>query len=293
MPTRLQIAKKDIFRAFEDSSHLVFTKAQIKKILSENRRFWRLAGSTTFANFLEFLKTKGKLREHEFPFPSRKEVRYSWGDVPLYALLMSLKPKCYFCHYTAIHFYGLTEQEPKNIYINHEQKAGPGKGQLEQGRIDSAFKRQPRITNNLIEYEGLKIYLINGMNTNLLGVDEQEVVESSLKYMIRITDLERTLIDAAVRPFYSGGVWEVIKAFRNAAKDVSTNRLGALLKKLQYVYPYHQAIGFYLDQSGTYSDKAVSAFRDKFDYKFDFYLDYNMKNPKYNERWRLFVPDGL
>lgn len=293
MSTRLQIAKKDILSVFERSSQRVFTRTQINKILAENRGFWRLAESTTFANFSEFLKKKGKLQKHEFQFPNRKEIRYSWGNVPLYALLMSLRPRCYFCHYTAIQFHGLTEQDPKNIYINHEQQSGPGSGQLEQGRINAAFKRQPRMTKNFSEYDGLTIYLINGMNTNHLGVDEREVGEGNAKFTMRITDLERTLIDAAVRPFYSGGVWEVIKAFRNAAKDVSTNRLGALLKKLKYVYPYHQAIGFYLDRSGTYSSKVVSAFRDKFDYEFDFYLTYDMKNPRYIERWRLFVPEGL
>lgn len=36
---------------------------------------------------------------------------------------------------------------------------------------------------------------------------------------IRVTDLERTLIDIAVRPAYSGGVFEVLEAFKNALKD--------------------------------------------------------------------------
>ncbi len=293
MPTRIQIASKDILSLFEESSEKVFTRTALKKILAEKRDFWRLAQSTTFTKFLEFLEKKGELRKHEFPFPHRKEIRYSWGDVPLYALLMSLKPKCYFCHYTALQFHGLTEQDPKNIYVNHEQQSGPSGGRLKQERIDTAFKRRPRMTNNFIKYNELKIYLINGMNTNCLGVDERDIKEDSVKYMMRITDLERTLIDATVRPFYSGGVGEVIKAFRNAVSDVSTNRLGALLKQLKYVYPYHQAVGFYLDRSGVYSDERVSAFRDKFDYEFDFYLTYGMKNPQYIERWRLFVPDGL
>ena len=37
---------------------------------------------------------------------------------------------------------------------------------------------------------------------------------------IRLTNIERTLIDIAVRPVYSGGVFEVLKAYR-LAKDKS------------------------------------------------------------------------
>ena len=64
---------------------------------------------------------------------------------------------------------------------------------------------------------------------------------------LRFTNLERTLIDAAVRPVYAGGVFEVRKAYQLAKEKVSVNRLAALLQKLNYIYPYHQAIGFYLE----------------------------------------------
>jgi len=57
---------------------------------------------------------------------------------------------------------------------------------------------------------------------------------------VRVTNLERTLIDAVVRPAYSGGVFEVAKAFELAKDQVSVNAMGAMLGKLRFAYPFHQ-----------------------------------------------------
>jgi len=65
--------------------------------------------------------------------------------------------------------------------------------------------------------------------------------------MIRITGLERTLVDAVVRPDYSGGIEEVLKAFTAVKGEISVNKMLAILKKMDYMYPYHQALGFYLE----------------------------------------------
>ena len=50
-----------------------------------------------------------------------------------------------------------------------------------------------------------------------------------------VTGVERTLIDATVRPVYSGGINEVLTAFSRASKMVSINKLVAMLKKINYI----------------------------------------------------------
>ena len=85
------------------------------------------------------------------------------------------------------------------------------------------------------------------MGTNNLGVIFFKDREGG---SIPTTNIERTLIDIAVRPVYSGGVFEVLKAYKMAKDKVSINKLAAYLKKIGYVYPYHQVVGFYLEKSG-------------------------------------------
>ncbi len=296
MPTRLQIARKDIFRVLEDYPSPVLRLRDIEAILTNHRDEWRLAQSTGSRDFIEYLTKSGKLKRLEFPFPHRKETRYTWGDVPLQSALLTLKPGCHFSHYTAVQMHELTEQDSKTIYLNFEQPAKAAlPGELEQERIDAAFARKPRKTNNITRFGDQRICLLNGKNSRYLGVESREVgVEGGNgRVVVRVTDLERTMIDIAVRPFYAGGVAEVLKAYKRAGSRASVNRLAALLSQLDYIYPYHQAVGFYLQSSGVFTPSAIELFRGKFKYEFDFYLTYEMEDTRYDSGWRLHVPKGF
>ena len=67
--------------------------------------------------------------------------------------------------------------------------------------------------------------------------------------------------------------------------------LAAMLKKLAFIYPYHQAIGFYLERAG-YRSGALDLVR-KIPKEFDFYLEHGLKEKDYVKEWRLFVPKWL
>lgn len=108
---------------------------------------------------------------------------------------------------------------------------------------------------------------------------------------MRVTDREQTLIDATVRPAYSGGIAVVAKAFELAKESVSVNKLAAYLRKLRYVYPYHQAVGFYMERAGY--EEPLLKLVEQFPIEYDFYLQHAMKSPVLNKRWRLYVPKGF
>ena len=287
---RIKIAKSDIVRTFEELPKKTLRATDIDGLLKQNRDFWRLRQTMTVDEFLKFLLAHTKLEKVSFDFPNRKIIRYVWGKAALYDLLMSLQPNCYFCHYSAMFFHRLTIQVPKTIYVNHEQRAkSRGEGALRQDRIDIAMKRPPRMSKNFTDYENRRVYLLNGKCTGNLGVVGMEGLEGE---MMRVTDVERTLIDATVRPVYAGGVFEVLNAYRLARPRVSVNKLAATLKKLDYIYPYHQVVGFYLEKTGVYKESSIALLR-KFDFKYDFYLMHGMKETAYSERWRLHFPKGF
>ena len=288
--SRLKIAKRDIQNHFENLPTNVLTRAQIDRILFENRAFWRVSVSTTVQNFIDFLLKETKLKIIKFKFPSRTMDRYIWGDASTFDMVSSLKPDSYFTHYTAIYLHELTEQIPKTIYLNFEQlpKYGVDR-ELVQQRIDFAFKKPWRVSQNKALYKGYNVCILNGMFTGKLGV-----VETSSPYgeKISVTNIERTLIDITVRPIYSGGIFEVLKAYKLAKGRVSVNKLAAMLKKLNYLYPYHQAIGFYLEKAGVYGSTQINLIQ-KIDRKYDFYLTHQMKDMSYSKKWRLYFPKGL
>jgi hypothetical protein len=66
-----------------------------------------------------------------------------------------------------------------------------------------------------------------------------------------------------------------------------------MLKKLNYIYPYHQAIGYYIEKAGNYNDAQIELLREKFKFERDFYLTYQMKDTKYSKKWRLYYPNNF
>ncbi|MEX0777375.1 MAG: hypothetical protein WD042_16855 [Phycisphaeraceae bacterium] len=294
--SRLQIAKQDILRHFDQLPARILSLKDISRHLNEQRDNWRLAQSASTTAFIEFLQNSGKLNVIKFPFPSpyKQVTRYVWSDASLYEVILSIKPKGYFSHYTAMKFHGLTEQLPKTLYLNHEQfSSGVSVGKMTQGGIDTAFLRRPRATAYIAETKDFRLCILNGRNTGNLGVIEDDIVGEDGKPLgkLRLTNVERTLIDIAVRPVYAGGVFEVAKAYGLAQGRVSVNTLSAMLKKLDYAYPYHQTIGFYLERAG-YKPALLDLFRSV-PFKFDFYLAHNMGKTDYVKSWRLHVPKGF
>lgn len=56
---------------------------------------------------------------------------------------------------------------------------------------------------------------------------------------------------------------------------------------MHYIYPYHQALGFYLEKAGYEKQALVPFLKMKQVHKF--YLTYNMRFTEFDPRWNLFI----
>ncbi len=290
--SRISIAEPLIVTFFEQQQQRAYTLAQLHTILSHQREAWQLAKSMSSAEIIRGLIQGTQLTERKVDFLAFSSTVYSWGEANPFEVAMALRPNNFFSHASAMYFHKLAPQLNTNvIYINEEQGSKSiSKGKLQQQRIDAAFARAPRVSKTRVDWGQATLCFLNGKNTGMLGVGTG--ILSQEQIAVRVTNLERTLIDIAVRPAYAGGPQAVLEAYKRAADRVSLPTLARMLKKIGHTYPYHQAIGFYLERTGCYDEAALAVFR-KLPRRYDFYLDYQMKNPSYSEGWRIYYPSGL
>jgi hypothetical protein len=288
-PSSLTLAKSEIFAHFTKVGPKIYAKAELNQLLINRASEWRLAKTTNLSDFIAFLQKSGGIKTYEFRAEAydRTIVRYAWGTVSSVAIALTLNPRGYLSHGSAVHLHNLTKWKPKTVYLNVEQSPKPvPRGGLTQSALDKAFAREQRQSNYTFRRDSDLITIIAGKNTGRLGV---ETLQTANGENLDVTNLERTLIDITVRPAYAGGVGQVIKAYRSARARVSIDRLMSILEDLSYVYPYDQAVGFLMQAAGyEVSDKLMTRPRE-----FDFYLAHGMIAPNYSKTWRLFYPADL
>ena len=286
---QLDKAKATIIRFFKTSKKKAFNELQLYNIINDRREDWGISDRKSVSSIISYLVDNSDLNPYYITSGRVRNPKtiYAWDTNDEYTIVSALKSKSYFTHYSALYLHQLTLQIPKVFYLNSERlPANLENGTLSQETIDRAFAKEQRKTKQVLSYGEKLIYLLNGKYTGNLGVITESTDEKHFHY----TDIERTLIDIAVRPAYAGGVFEVIEAYRNSKELVKVEKLKKYLIKLNFLYPYHQVIGFYLQVSG-YDNPSLDLFTEKME--FDFYLTYGMRSKEYSSRWRLYYPKGI
>ena len=285
----LDANKASLEMSLDMANKQIWGVQELKQYLRKQDSIAFIFNSTSLSvdTLIDYLTQYSYLQQIKFQTP-RTEKLFVWRSCNKFALLPRLRPNGYYTHQTALYFHGIG-QLSNSIYFNHEQPARPSSGILEQSRIDNAFSKGQRLTSARTNYNNVEYWLLNGKQTGRYGVITLKTEDMELQ----ATDLERTLVDITVRPAYAGGVKNVLKAYRLAQSKLSIQKLINTIRSLQYVYPYYQNIGFYMDATGVYSEQDSKSFLDFGPFQYDFYLDYKMLNPSYSEKWRLYYPKSL
>lgn len=277
-----------IAKALEKLPQKVYNEAQLGAQIGNLLR--ELGSTYRPREILGKLRDAGAVAEIVLRSPDYSPIRrYAVGEPTPFELGLSLRGRAYLSHAAAVFLLGLNDQIPKTLYVNKEQSPKPVPSTpLAQDRIDRAFRNSPRRSNYVYRHGETHYVLLSGKNTGDFGVEERSGPSGE---PLRVTGLERTLVDIAVRPAYSGGVYQVLEAYRTAADRLSMPKLLETLDRLDYVYPYHQVIGYYLEKAGL-PETETKTFKDR-GLAWDFYLTHGLRDAEIVPAWRLYIPRGF
>lgn len=274
------------------------TESQLRDFLTAHWDELRAPATLTTKRVIDFLVEQRFIEKTELlPDSSARDrggrpyktfTRYVLPGTSVYSVALSLRAGSYFTHGSAIYLLGLSLELPGTVYVNREQSPKPSPAITSQDAIHRAFANAPRVSRYVYWYGDHRIVLLNGKATGRLEITD---LEQATGEFYPTTKVERTLIDSVVRPVYAGGIHHVLDVFRRARERVSVNVLLATLRKLDYAYPYHQAIGFLMQHAGYPASQYERLRALGLDY--DFYLTNRMEQPAYDPSWRLYYPGGF
>lgn len=283
--TRFYKAHREIANFFDKSGLRVFTKQDLANVLSSNAAEWNLPikydNKTFRQDLVSFLGFKSLIID-------RYEV-FSYKKPEYLDVFQKLKKSSFFSHYTALRLHGLTEQTPYQVFVSTARKNTLSEDTISQEAIDEAFKKIKDKTSEPIVFDKYKIF-IKTVVCNDLDIETLQINSEDYSFFVKLTNIEKTLIDAAINPEYCGGPAEVLKAFSRSKDKVSVVKIKSILKRIGYKYPYHQLIGFYMERA-EFDDKKIKIIED-IPMNNDFYLNHG-KNEMYSSRWKLHYPNVL
>lgn len=281
----LSQGKTDVIaKYFDNQDKLSFTDSTLLKIFEKEKKDWGFKNRTSpehiLIGFLESVFFNSKI--YQDPKGIKKRIFYFRTTDEL-TILSAIIPGGFFSYHTAMKLHGLSALKSDAYFLTKERSVyeEARDNEISQEDIDYAFSQSQRESTNISLLKKKRIVITSGKRLDELGIIFRK--NEGVNYLY--TDLERTLLDIVVRPGYSGGSLNVLKAFKKSKSRVDLLKLKGYLMKAGYIYPYHQSIGFYLKRAG-YPKKDCGIFRTEME--FDFYLSYTSDLTEFDEEWRIY-----
>lgn len=191
----------------------IFTFKDAKVILKTS--------NASVKNVIYRLKKKNRVKEIQkgryLLAPVVSGLKGHWAEHP-FIIADSILKEYYVGFWTALNYWGLTEQVPKTIFIS--------------------IKRRKRS----FEYNKQKFRLIALNKKKFFGFADEKISNTTFN----ISSKEKTIADCLMHPEYCGGIIEVAKAINYHHKELDWKDLLKIINKLN-INVVRQRVGFILE----------------------------------------------
>ncbi|MES2006299.1 MAG: hypothetical protein V4450_17405 [Bacteroidota bacterium] len=279
--------KQLILDFFASEPQQAFTDVDLEQLYDERRRSWNINRHTSIGYLYEVIEENKLLKKTDL---TERRIRL-WisPKATIYDIAGKIQDELIFSHGSAAFLHGLLDTPTKDIYLTERKKSDSRakENTLTQEAIDRAMQKHQRVSQNLIEYNDYQIHIITSKLPYSLPAET--IIKNERQFTV--TSIEQTLIDIIVRPAYCQNPQTILKTYEQAKDKADPAKMIAAYKKMQYIYPYHQVMGFYMQKAG-YDTKDYQPLT-MMPKEFDFYVDYQLDDTHYDSQWRLYYPASL
>lgn len=191
-----------------------------------------------------------------------KESRYI-GNWYIVAREIANSPSYYISHYSAMDLHNMLTQPLLKVYITSPKQ--------ERNKIR-------RVINVSFEF-------IFQKEEKIWGIQEVWITNTE---KVRVSDLERTIIDCLSKPKYAGGIVEIAKGIWIQKEKLNYERMVEYLKKLN-VYVVVKRLGYIFESLQIGGDGFINELKNSINSKY-YVLDPLLPiNNTYKNEWKLIA----
>lgn len=234
-----------------------FSINDIANILDELKEKNLVSHSLTQNDFYLKLLEDG-LVAHTITIRDIEKIRYTLNkEFNIYDFVYSLEKNGFFSMFTSLNIQGLTNFRDNFIFISKERmkRVNFKSKDITQEAIDKAFTNKPRRTKAHDTIYNYNVVILESNNTQEIGI---------INYNgYKISSINRAFVEIISNIQYSKTPDDVIYEFRNLKEKLDINEIFNIIEKFDFVYPYYQLAGYYLEKIGFLKDELSKFFNKK------------------------------
>lgn len=270
--------KQNILKTIQGYEFL--SQEQLKEILQQLKDKSLVSYSLTFNAFLLKLIDEG-LTQKSITIRGHLKTRYTFNqNLNIYDFCDSLEKNSFFSMSTALNFQGLSDFRKEYIFVSKERATRIEQGNiiLNQENIDNAFSKKPRRTNAYDKIDNNVVVLLEANNTDSFGLIEYDGY--------RVSSVNRAFVEMITNVQYFQSSQNLIQVFKNIKNKLDIDKIYTIINKFDFIYPYFQLAGFYLEKIGFLKTELTKFYNKKSELKF--YTEKNKNQYEFDEYWNIY-----
>ena len=198
----------------------------------------------------------------------------------IYDFAYSLENRSFFPMFTALNIQKLSDFRDNFVFVSKErsQRTSFKSKDIKQEAIDVAFSKKPRLTQARDKINGFNLVVLESNNT-----EEFEIIEYA---NYKVSSVNRAFVEIISNIQYFKSPEDVIEQFSAIYDEFDLDKIYEVIKRFDFVYPYYQLAGYYLEQIG-YDRTELYKFHKKKS-KLKFYTIKNKESYSFDEYWNIY-----